>query len=177
MNTIRATARSLIAEEGGIGAIIDLLEDPEDARYNLKPEIEAVKKSAKKCLDNAQGIASSLPTGIWSSFTLNRRHCSAKVGPPVRTVVDPSDVLGSVHCADYLYCLQQKRWLKKRTILRQRKSTLNKMNKSTKERNVPWRSKLDNSGKSWEWLSEMMTVLNTISTGYETSQSHPSRQL
>ena len=58
MNTIQATARSLIAEEGSICAIIELLEDPEDARYNLKPEIEALKKSAKKCLDNAQSITS-----------------------------------------------------------------------------------------------------------------------
>ena len=58
MNTIQATARSLIAEEGSICRIIELLEDPEDARRNLKPEIEALKESAKKCLDNAQAIKS-----------------------------------------------------------------------------------------------------------------------
>lgn len=56
MSTIRAIARSMIAEEGSIGQIIDLLEDPEDARYNLKPEIEALKKTAKKCLASATAI-------------------------------------------------------------------------------------------------------------------------
>jgi hypothetical protein len=48
----------MIEEEGSIGYIIDLLEDPEDARYNLKPELEAVKKTAKKCLDAAKAITS-----------------------------------------------------------------------------------------------------------------------
>ena len=56
MNSIRATAQSMIAPEGSIACIVDLLEDPEDARYNLKPEIEAVKKTANKCLQSAKGI-------------------------------------------------------------------------------------------------------------------------
>ncbi|KAK3374692.1 hypothetical protein B0H63DRAFT_480744 [Podospora didyma] len=56
MNTIRKTAQSMIAPEGSIACIVDLLEDPEDARYNLKPEIAAVKKTANKCLDNAKAI-------------------------------------------------------------------------------------------------------------------------
>ncbi|MCJ1401423.1 hypothetical protein MMC11_004636 [Xylographa trunciseda] len=58
MNNIRGTARGMIAEEGTIAYIIDLLEDPEDARYNLKPEIKAIRDSAKKCLENAQAVAS-----------------------------------------------------------------------------------------------------------------------
>jgi hypothetical protein len=58
MNTIRATARGMIAEEGAIAYIIDLLEDPEDARYNLKPEIKAIRETAKKCLQNAEAITS-----------------------------------------------------------------------------------------------------------------------
>ncbi|SPJ91048.1 uncharacterized protein FTOL_13450 [Fusarium torulosum] len=56
MNTIRATAQSMIAVEGSIAYIIDLLEDPEDARYNLKPEIDAIKKTANKCLRSAEAI-------------------------------------------------------------------------------------------------------------------------
>ncbi|OCL11172.1 hypothetical protein AOQ84DRAFT_287772 [Glonium stellatum] len=58
MNNIRATARGMIAEEGTIAYIIDLLEDPEGARYNLKPEIKALRDSAKKCLENSQAVAS-----------------------------------------------------------------------------------------------------------------------
>jgi hypothetical protein len=42
MSTIAATAQRMIGEQGSIGYIIDLLEDPEDARYDLKPiEIKA----------------------------------------------------------------------------------------------------------------------------------------
>jgi hypothetical protein len=56
MNTIRATAQSMIAVEGSIAHIIDLLEDPEDARYNLKPEIDSIKRTANKCLQSAEAI-------------------------------------------------------------------------------------------------------------------------
>ncbi|MCJ1359906.1 MAG: hypothetical protein MMC33_009909 [Icmadophila ericetorum] len=56
MNNIRGTARGMIAEEGTIAYNIDLLEDPEDARYNLKPEIKAIRDSARKCLENAQAV-------------------------------------------------------------------------------------------------------------------------
>ncbi len=49
MATIRATARSLTAEEGNIGYIIELLEDPYDAKHNLKAEIDAVTASTEKC--------------------------------------------------------------------------------------------------------------------------------
>lgn len=56
MNTIRATAESMISADGSIAYIVDLLEDPEDARYNLKPEIDAIKKTANKCLRNAESI-------------------------------------------------------------------------------------------------------------------------
>jgi hypothetical protein len=53
MSTIAATAQRMIGEQGSIGYIIDLLEDPEDARYDLKPEIEALKETAKECLVSA----------------------------------------------------------------------------------------------------------------------------
>ncbi|KAK0750953.1 hypothetical protein B0T18DRAFT_485660 [Schizothecium vesticola] len=56
MATIRATARSLTAEQGSIGYIIDLLEDPDTARYDLKAEIDAVTASATKCHEAAKAI-------------------------------------------------------------------------------------------------------------------------
>lgn len=47
----------MIEPEGSISYIIELLSDPEDARYNLKPEIAAIKKTAQKCLENAEQIS------------------------------------------------------------------------------------------------------------------------
>ena len=58
MNSIRATAQSLTSEDGTIATILDLLEDPEDARLNLKSEIEAVKRLTNNCLQRAQSITS-----------------------------------------------------------------------------------------------------------------------
>jgi len=56
MATIRATARSLTAEQGSIGYIIDLLEDPDTARYDLKAEIDALTASATRCHEAAKSI-------------------------------------------------------------------------------------------------------------------------
>jgi len=56
MNSLRSTAQSMIEEEGSIGYIIDLLEDSEDARYNLKPEVDRVRAMANDCLKNAKAI-------------------------------------------------------------------------------------------------------------------------
>lgn len=43
----------MMTTEGSIAYILELLEDPGDARYNLNPEIEAIRKTARKCLENA----------------------------------------------------------------------------------------------------------------------------
>jgi hypothetical protein len=74
MATIRATARSMIAEEGSIGYIIDLLEDLEDARHNLKPEIEALKQTAKKCLESATAITAKFE--YWYLVIIHLRQTS-----------------------------------------------------------------------------------------------------
>jgi len=80
MSTIRATARSMIAEQGSIGYIVDLLEDPEDARYNLKPEIEALKKTANKCLTSATAITAKFE--YWYLVILHLKKTSlSKRGP------------------------------------------------------------------------------------------------
>ncbi len=57
MSVIRSTAQRMIEAEGSISYLIDLLGDPEDARYNLKPEIESIKKTAQKCLEKAEQIS------------------------------------------------------------------------------------------------------------------------
>jgi len=94
MSTIRATARSMIAEEGNLGYIIDLLEDPEDARYNLKPEIAALKKTANKCLANATAITAKFE--YWYLVIIHLRQTSlTKKGQVVKekevTVTKKSD--------------------------------------------------------------------------------------
>lgn len=74
MNSIRAASRAIIGEEGSISYIIDLLEDPEDARYNLKPEINAVKKSATKCLDIAKAMAAKFE--YWHLLIIHLKQTS-----------------------------------------------------------------------------------------------------
>ncbi|KAG7287629.1 hypothetical protein NEMBOFW57_007142 [Staphylotrichum longicolle] len=56
MTAIRSIALRMIEPEGSIAYILELLNDPEDAQYNLKPEIAAIKKTAQKCLENSQQI-------------------------------------------------------------------------------------------------------------------------
>jgi hypothetical protein len=64
----------MIAEEGSIGYIIDLLEDPEDARYNLKAEIEALKKTAKKFLESATAFKAKF--AYWYLVIIHLRQTS-----------------------------------------------------------------------------------------------------
>lgn len=43
MNSLRVTTESMIEDSGSIGYIMELLEDHEDAKDNLKPEIDRVQ--------------------------------------------------------------------------------------------------------------------------------------
>ena len=74
MNQIQSIARSLIAQSGGIATIIDYLEEPEEARYNLKPELQAVRKSAQKCLQTAEFITSKFH--YWYLVIMHLNYCS-----------------------------------------------------------------------------------------------------
>jgi hypothetical protein len=49
MNKIKSITTSMIAEGGKIGYIVELLENPVDARYYLKPAMEDVKAKAASC--------------------------------------------------------------------------------------------------------------------------------
>lgn len=49
MVKVNAVARSMMEDGGSVSYIVELLEDAEDARYNLKPEIEALKTTAANC--------------------------------------------------------------------------------------------------------------------------------
>ena len=56
MNKINSVARSMMDEGGSVTYIVQLLEDPEDAKYNLKPELEDVKKTAAECRKECEDI-------------------------------------------------------------------------------------------------------------------------
>jgi hypothetical protein len=92
MSTIRATARSMIAEQGSIGYIIDLLEDPEDARYNLKPEIEALKKTANKCLASATAITAKFEYWYLVIIHLKKTSLSKRGMHIARTIIEQFQV-------------------------------------------------------------------------------------
>jgi predicted transcriptional regulator len=49
MNKINSVARSMMGDGGSVSYVVELLEDPEDAKSNLKPELEEVKKTATEC--------------------------------------------------------------------------------------------------------------------------------
>lgn len=75
MNRLRTVARSMIDEEkGSIGYIVDLLDDPEDARYNLKPEIDEVRNTARDCLANAQAISDKFE--YWHQVIIHLKQTS-----------------------------------------------------------------------------------------------------
>jgi hypothetical protein len=56
MNKINSVARTMMEDGGGISYIVELLEDPEDAKFNLKPEMEEVKNTATDCRENCEEI-------------------------------------------------------------------------------------------------------------------------
>jgi hypothetical protein len=56
MNTINTIARALMEDGGKISYIVELLEDPADARNNLKPEMDAVKARAIECSNECEEI-------------------------------------------------------------------------------------------------------------------------
>lgn len=74
MNTLNGVARSMIDENGSIGYIVDLLEDPEDARYNLKPEIDQIRETAEDCLKNAKAITSKFE--YWHRVIIHLKQTS-----------------------------------------------------------------------------------------------------
>ncbi|KAH7077657.1 hypothetical protein BKA63DRAFT_564232 [Paraphoma chrysanthemicola] len=49
MSKINSTAFSLMEDGGQVGYLIELLEDPEDAKMNLKPAMQELKAQAEKC--------------------------------------------------------------------------------------------------------------------------------
>jgi hypothetical protein len=56
MYKINRIAESMMEEGGGIGYVIELLEDPDDAVDNLKPAMEEIQTTAKECRENCQEI-------------------------------------------------------------------------------------------------------------------------
>lgn len=49
MNKIKSITTSMMADGGKISYIMELLEDPDDARFNLQPAMEDVQAKAAAC--------------------------------------------------------------------------------------------------------------------------------
>jgi hypothetical protein len=56
MNKVNAAARSMMEDGGSVSYIVELLEDPEDAKINLKPELEEVRITATDCREECEAI-------------------------------------------------------------------------------------------------------------------------
>jgi hypothetical protein len=56
MSTMNSVAQTMMQDNGSISYIVELLEDPEDAKYNLKPEMEEVRGKATECRKNCEAI-------------------------------------------------------------------------------------------------------------------------
>jgi predicted transcriptional regulator len=69
MNKINAVARSMMEDGGSVTYIVQLLEDPEDAKYNLKPELEEVKKTAADCRKECEEMKKKFE--YWQSVILH----------------------------------------------------------------------------------------------------------
>ncbi|OAL46817.1 hypothetical protein IQ07DRAFT_682939 [Pyrenochaeta sp. DS3sAY3a] len=56
MQKISVVSRSMMKDGGRLSYIVELLEDAEDAKYNLKPEMELLKKQATECSEECELI-------------------------------------------------------------------------------------------------------------------------
>jgi hypothetical protein len=84
MNSIQKTAKSMIQDEGTISFIIELLEDPDDARHNLKPEMDAIKDSATECLEQIKQLTSRFT--YWFFVICHLKNCALTQGGRYRPV-------------------------------------------------------------------------------------------
>lgn len=81
----------MISEQGNIGYIIDLLENPEDARYNLKSEMEALKEMAQTCLETANVITAKFE--YWSLVIWHLKKSSLIQGGRHLRRIDSHEIL------------------------------------------------------------------------------------
>jgi hypothetical protein len=56
MHKINTVSKSMMKDGGRISYIVELLEDVKDARDNLKPEMELLKKEANDCSNECKEI-------------------------------------------------------------------------------------------------------------------------
>jgi len=68
MNKINSVARSMMDDGGNISYIVQLLEDPDDAKHNLKPELEEVKNTASKCRKECEDMKEKFE--YWQSLII-----------------------------------------------------------------------------------------------------------
>ncbi|KAK4207742.1 hypothetical protein QBC37DRAFT_298078 [Rhypophila decipiens] len=137
MSIIRSTALRMITTEGSIAYILELLENPEDARYNLKPEIEAIRKTAQKCLENAQLITAKFR--YWHLVIMHLKQTSlSRKGQVVNEKKATS--------------LQQKEELRKEQEYTDRKQSLKETIKSLREKDTAAQHRVDRKEQEVHYL-------------------------
>ncbi|KAL8339740.1 hypothetical protein RB601_006042 [Gaeumannomyces tritici] len=56
MYSIHQAAQSMIKDDGSVAFIIDLLEDPDDAKFQLKPAMKGIEDTAQRCLEQITSL-------------------------------------------------------------------------------------------------------------------------
>ncbi|KAF4454852.1 hypothetical protein F53441_2722 [Fusarium austroafricanum] len=72
MNKINAVARSMMDGGGSVSYIVELLEDPEDAKMNLKPELDEVKRIATDCREECESVKKKFE--YWQHVIIHLSH-------------------------------------------------------------------------------------------------------
>ncbi len=65
MNTITQISSRMISEGGSVEYILDLLEDPDDARKHLRSEMTAMGEQAQKSLDEINQLTQQFNDWYW----------------------------------------------------------------------------------------------------------------
>ncbi len=65
MDRIKTIAHSMIRNDGQVAYIIDLLEDMNEARMGLLPEIRRIEEVTQGCLTNLQELCKTFEYWYW----------------------------------------------------------------------------------------------------------------
>jgi hypothetical protein len=65
MDLIQRTSERMIQDDGSVAYIIELLEDLDEAKNNLLPEIKQVEESARLCLTNIKELYNKFEFWYW----------------------------------------------------------------------------------------------------------------
>ncbi|KAL2155917.1 hypothetical protein VTH82DRAFT_659 [Thermothelomyces myriococcoides] len=92
MDYVHKTAISIIRDGGKIENILEMLEDIDDACENLMPEMEAVKNTAKTCLERVRNLAEHFQYWYWVICCLKNNAIQSQSTVQVKVNENESEV-------------------------------------------------------------------------------------